>query len=115
MPPDAPAADRRRAERVPYHMKTTVYGSSRFAAGTVRDLSAVGAYVQCWGPLPAGDSVDMALDLPAGRVRVTGRVAWSQAEGEHHVGMGIEFVDLRPAVQEALKDYVSWRLRSSRE
>lgn len=68
-------------------------GAGVRAETRISDISETGVFVDAITPLPVGAMLKLIFTLPSGnRIEVDGRVAHSQPR----IGMGIEFVDLKP-------------------
>lgn len=108
------AHHRRRYARVPYHLKVTVYSEETFIAGIVWNLSQGGAFIITGRPFDVDTRVDFECDLPDGRVRLGGRVAWRRfgafGDQEPPPGMGVQFEDLHPHVVMALRSFTLQRM-----
>ena len=105
-------ADRRRVARLTVPRR---WGSGDLELHLVRllDLSALGARIAHREPLHAGGIGYLDLPPALGRLRLTGRVAWTRlrrvkktVEGERrsYYASGIEFTSLTPAQQAALTE-----------
>ena len=105
-------ADRRRVARLTVPRR---WGSGDLELHLVRllDLSALGARITHREPLHAGGIGYLDLPPALGRLRLTGRVAWTRLrrvkktlEGERrsYYESGIEFTSLTPAQQAALTE-----------
>jgi hypothetical protein len=105
-------ADRRRVARLTVPRR---WGGGDLELHLVRllDLSALGARITHREPLHAGGIGYLDLPPALGRLRLTGRVAWTRlrrvkktVEGERrsYYASGIEFTSLTPAQQAALTE-----------
>ena len=79
--------------------------------GIVRDLTESGIAIQAVVPLSPGEVITLRFDLLSPRVRVEarGRVVWSDRNGQG----GIEFLDLPPRMQRALRDWLFLQIFSA--
>lgn len=65
--------------------------------GETKDLSSLGAYIQCQEPLNPSDSFLLSVRLPAGApLHVFAEVVWSHSTGHENIsgprGMGVRFL-----------------------
>ena len=68
-------------------------GAGVRAETRISDISNVGVFIDAITPLPVGAVLDLTFTLPNGRfIEVEGRVAHSQPR----IGMGVEFINLKP-------------------
>jgi hypothetical protein len=95
-----------RRRRYPRHaLRSLAYVKlDQMNGGIIRDLTQSGVAIQAVTPLEPGEEVNLRFDLLSPRVRAEtrGRVAWSDANGQG----GVQFVDLAPRTQRALRDWI---------
>ncbi|HJL40475.1 MAG TPA: TIGR02266 family protein [Myxococcales bacterium LLY-WYZ-16_1] len=101
--------DNRRAPRLPAEIKVDYRSLGRFITDYTTNISRLGVFVRTSMPLPVGERVRIRLSLPDGEVpfALDGEVKWvasRQDREKHDPGMGIEFVDDDPEVQEKLEE-----------
>ena len=117
---EATPNEKRRERRI--NALVTVYceHAKRFIAAYSLDVSRKGIFIKTKEPFVQGDRVDMEFVLPECDevLKATGEVRWVVSNGEskasdrppgsksHHVGMGIEFVEISDRVQNNLREYV---------
>jgi hypothetical protein len=79
--------------------------------GIIRDLTESGVAVQAVGPLQMGQEVQLRFEVNSPRVRVEarGRVAWADWGGK----AGIQFLDVTPRGQRALRDWLLLQVLSA--
>lgn len=90
----------RRHERYPAHGLSC-------ALGDVVDLSAAGMKVSC-AKKPAvrkGDVLDFSIRSATQRINVQGRVVWIRRQSWREHRVGVQFLNLRPGVGEALVEF----------
>ena len=85
---------------VPATMK---HADERFPA-TLLNIGLGGAAVATEKPLRFGVSLSLAFSIPETEIKaeVSGRVAWSNKEGQH----GIQFSELQPAMRACLQRWL---------
>lgn len=101
----------RRARRRKTHFPVVVHsvGSHR---GTVFNISERGMFVALDESLPVDSLVEVEFRMPNGRqtLRIIGEVCWargfSEADGAHQPGVGIEFWNLGSAGRDHLRRFV---------
>lgn len=76
--------------------------------GVLRDLSEAGVALQAVAPLHLNQRLQLHLELPAPRMRVTvmGRVAWSDSNGQG----GVEFLEVPARSRRLLKQWLFTQL-----
>jgi c-di-GMP-binding flagellar brake protein YcgR len=82
----------RRARRQPIRLPGSVQERDAPFDAEVVDLSAGGCLVRCGRLLDRERVVDVALDLPAGRVRAKARVVECSRDGEALPGGGVSYL-----------------------
>ncbi|HEV2987563.1 MAG TPA: sigma 54-interacting transcriptional regulator [Candidatus Angelobacter sp.] len=82
---------------------TMQHADERFPA-TLLNISLGGAAVATEKPLRFGISLSLAFSIPETEIKaeITGRVAWSNKEGQH----GIQFSELHPAMRASLQRWL---------
>jgi uncharacterized protein (TIGR02266 family) len=91
-----PTLDEHRVHpRVAFEVEIDLHSESHFFSGLSGDVSEGGLFVQTYRPLKVGDHVQVAFDLPDGRVEADAVVRWRRAHGDAQgAGVGIEFESL---------------------
>ncbi len=81
------------------------------------NLSAGGAFIRTIDPAPPQETLELTFHIPETNMAVsaTGRVVWTNEYETYRrkaclPGMGVEFVDLAPAIKKHLSEYVSQKL-----
>lgn len=105
-----PRADPRAALQV----DVTLVGDDNFFTGFATNVSSGGLFVATYAPRPLGSTIALELRLP-GRtesIQATAQVRWVRAYsdgGDGVPGMGLQFLDLRPADEAAIARFVAHR------
>lgn len=97
-------AEQRTSTRIPYHLEVNLYGEHHFCSGVVTNLSDGGIFIETYYFFDLDVEVKVDMDLPSGRLWITGRVAWVRDTVAHNCapGMGIAFEDVSAANQETI-------------
>ena len=97
-------AEQRTSTRIPYHLEVNLYGEHEFCSGVVTNLSDGGIFIETYYFFDLDVEVKVDLDLPDGRLWLSGRVAWVRdTVGDNCApGMGIAFRDVSAADQETV-------------
>src|SRR5438105_3914206 len=99
-------AGQRRAPRVAHEVMVAVRGDRGHFTGWGTNLSASGVFVNTSSPPPAGDEVQVLLQLPGvPECKLRGRVAWSRGAGEEP-GMGVQFLQLDEETRQVIAQMV---------
>ncbi len=100
--------ERREYERVMVNFEVDYRDGDTFLFAYITDLSAMGIFVHTETPLAPGTLLNLAFQTPGGMpIDVEGRVVWVNRprpvnpEGANP-GMGVQFVDLTPALREQI-------------
>lgn len=101
----------RRALRVPTDLPVGVLAGGRDKEAMLYCVSLAGAYVVTTRPSMPRTPVELGLPLPGGIVSVAGVVRNTNVPGNLRKenlpdGMGIEFQDVPPTVERALRDFI---------
>ena len=100
-----------RRERIRYAVRVDVnyrHGDTYLFART-SNVSELGIFLVSDNPKPEGTILALEFRLPNSRrsMEVKGRVAWvDRGQGGNEPGMGIQFVDLVPEVQQQIKSLI---------
>lgn len=87
------SGDKRQAGRSPLLLEVKYEGAGVRAETRISDISETGVFVDAMTPVPEGALLRLTFTLPNGSlIEVDGRVAHSQPR----IGMGIEFINLKP-------------------
>lgn len=83
--------------------------------GDLLNLSAIGAYIFGCGQFKLGDEIILKLKLPPKleEVELEARVVWlsdKQIQPHSHPGMGVEFNNISPSVQQKLLEFIEKNL-----
>jgi uncharacterized protein (TIGR02266 family) len=93
--------DKRRAGRLPLLLEVRYEGPGVRAETRISDISETGVFVDAMTPVPVGAVLKLSFTLPNGRfIEVEGRVAHSQPR----IGMGVEFINLKPEDAQSISD-----------
>jgi len=110
---------RRRFKRLPIDIKIELkekYNKSGICQkGDLLNLSAIGAYIFGCGQFKLGDEVILRLKLPpkSEEIELEARVVWlsdKQIQPHFHPGMGVEFYNMQPPVQQKLLEFIERNL-----
>ena len=83
--------------------------------GDLLNLSAIGAYIFGCGQFKLGDEIILKLKLPPKleEIELEARVVWlsdKQIQPHSHPGMGVEFYNISPLVQQKLLEFIEKNL-----
>ncbi|MEK6303794.1 MAG: PilZ domain-containing protein [Acidobacteriota bacterium] len=93
--------DKRQAGRSEFLLEVKYEGPGVRAETRISDISESGVFVDAMTPLPAGAVLKLTFTLPDGStVEVEGRVAHCQPR----IGMGVEFINLRPEDAQSISE-----------
>ena len=85
--------EKRHTERATLLLEVKFEGAGVRAETRISDISETGVFIDAMTPVPTGAVLKLTFTLPDGSfIEVDGRVAHSQPR----IGMGIEFVNLKP-------------------
>lgn len=108
LPPAPPEESRRGHARAAYGAPIELWVGDRVVQGRTEDVSAGGVLLIASGVLDAGTDVVLRFPLPSTGTIVTcaARVQWVREREVGRSAMGVELVELEPAVRDAIEDYV---------
>jgi uncharacterized protein (TIGR02266 family) len=100
-------SDRRRSDRVPVEMWVQESRERELYFQRAANLSRGGLFLENTIPHPFGTMVELEFTLPGESVpmRLRGRIV-NIAGGTGDLGMGVEFVDLDPAVAYKIDSFI---------
>jgi len=98
--------DRRQYERVPVSLAVEVRDARGFSLHSSRDLSIGGVFFEFAIPHPVGERVELTFSLPGDHQPISCRGEVVNVPDATAFGMGIQFVDLRPADLTRLEAFV---------
>jgi len=100
-------SERRRSVRIPVEMWIQESRGRELYFQRAANLSKGGVFLEHTIPHPYGTLVDLEFSLPGSseRLRVRGRIVNLPGSGEG-LGMGVEFIDVEPAVARAIAEFV---------
>ena len=103
-------SERREHRRVMVSMEVDYRCDDNFLFAYITDLSAMGIFIQTENPHPPGTMLNLRF-RPSGhpQIDVEGRVIWINPPRKHdsiNPGMGVQFVDLTPALREQIQELV---------
>jgi anti-anti-sigma factor len=110
---------RRRFKRLPIDIKIDLkakYDKGPVCfKGDVLNLSALGAYIYGCGQFKLGDEVILKLKLPPKlqEIELEAKVVWlpdKQIQPHSYPGMGVEFCNISPAIQQKLIEFIERNL-----
>lgn len=112
--PEPSGAERRQQTRVRLESAISFESDDNFYTGFSVDVSEGGIFITTVNMLPVGTPVDLMLKLPDGfNADVHGVVRWLREWNELSpnvsAGMGVQFVNMEPAVTEHLQKFVAKR------
>jgi uncharacterized protein (TIGR02266 family) len=104
--------ERRRSPRAPILVRIEYATVDALFSDFTRNINEGGVFIETDAPAPLDSVVHLRFRLPGARepVKVSGRVAWIAAEGDHAPGMGVEFETLGEHDRRRIDDLVK-RLR----
>jgi uncharacterized protein (TIGR02266 family) len=107
-------ANQRQAPRINLEVDVTFESEHNFYTGFLENLSSGGLFVATHDIRRIGDTVEVRFTLPgrAEPVTATARVRWIREYGnspDAAPGMGLQFVDLDPAVQKEIERFIALR------
>ncbi|MBN2800974.1 MAG: TIGR02266 family protein [Deltaproteobacteria bacterium] len=108
-------ADRRRSPRVEITVEVSVTSENNFYTGFTSDVSEGGVFIAGMNMLPIGAPMQFELKLGKGSVLVEGVVRWVREHSdfvEAPPGMGVEFINLPPAVAQKINEFMALRRES---
>jgi uncharacterized protein (TIGR02266 family) len=113
-PAPVPGSERRKSSRIPMQTEVDLSSETNFYSGFSTDLSDGGLFVATCNVAEIGTEVDLAFTLPTGqRIESRGVVRWirefNDRTPEVFPGVGIEFVDIKPATSEAIQAFMRTR------
>jgi len=103
--------------RAPTSLGARIILSGREKPALVYNLSVGGCYLETLRPTLIGAAIEVALPLPSGEVRVSGRVVLTNVPGNLERlnlarGMAVEFLRLVPDARDAIQQYVLERAKA---
>jgi len=110
---------RRRFKRLPIDIKIELkekYNKGGTCLkGDLLNLSAIGAYIFGCGQFKLGEEVILKLKLPpkSEEIELEARVVWlsdKQIQPHSHPGMGVEFYNITPALQQKVLEFIERNL-----
>ncbi|MFA5356245.1 MAG: anti-sigma factor antagonist [Candidatus Omnitrophota bacterium] len=110
---------RRRFKRLPIDIKIELkerYGKAASCfKGDLINLSAIGAYIYGCGQFKLGDHILLKLRLPPKQeeIELEAKVVWlpdKQVQHHSYPGMGVEFHNISPAIQQKLIEFIERNL-----
>jgi uncharacterized protein (TIGR02266 family) len=108
--PEAQGRRARQDQRLPLAVEVDVASANTFWTGLTRNVSRGGLFVESETPLAVGTVLTFTLriDTVPSDADVRGIVRWVRPEdhGDLPAGMGIQFVDLDPALADAIERFI---------
>lgn len=108
----------RRHPRVPVKLDCTVCVGEVDLATSLHVLSEGGAFIELSIPPATGSELDLTFQLPGSdhAIKAGAKVRWSASIRQHGpLGVGLEFIDIEGADQEAIAVFVDGELRSQKK
>jgi uncharacterized protein (TIGR02266 family) len=103
-------AEHRAHARVGFEVEIDLHSESHFFSGLSGDVSEGGLFVQTYRPLALGDRVQVAFDLPDGRVEAEGIVRWRRPQSDSvDAGVGLEFESLSDRDRDVIRRFCEKR------
>ncbi|MCK6571142.1 TIGR02266 family protein [Myxococcota bacterium] len=102
----------RRHARVPFEVEVNVESDHNFYTGFTQNISEGGLFIATSRLLPLGSKIHFSFRLSGGgeAVGIYGIVRWVREHGpmteDAPAGMGVQFVDLAPAVAEQVNQFI---------
>ncbi|NNL65904.1 MAG: TIGR02266 family protein [Myxococcales bacterium] len=102
--------ERRAHFRFPTHLEVRFEDDDGQRSACLENLSEGGMFLAAERPLAAGTPLKLSIPLPAGTLRIRGRVAWIRSIQSRTgpAGMGIRFEDPSDAQREQIAGVVAW-------
>ncbi|HEY6463377.1 MAG TPA: PilZ domain-containing protein [Polyangiaceae bacterium] len=102
-------ADRRKHPRLSIAVDVDFKSGHNFFTARTRDISSGGLFIESDAPVPVGMRIEIDLSFLKSHVRVPAEVAWTLEEDGRCVGMGVRFIDLRPAARKSIEAFMALR------
>jgi len=101
--------DRRKHARLSIAVAVDFNSHHNFYSSRTRDISAGGLFVETDAALPIGTLLGVDLKFLKKHLRVECEVMWALTEGDKAVGVGLRFVELRPAARKGIEAFMVLR------
>ncbi|MBU0550304.1 TIGR02266 family protein [Myxococcota bacterium] len=110
----SPTHQRRGADRQRLDVRISLTSQDNFFSGFAQDISGGGLFIASFDLLPIGHPVEVAFTLPGGlAMRADAIVRWVRtvdpSQPQRWPGMGVEFLNLDKASQEAIHAFMDLR------
>lgn len=99
--------ERRKAVRLPVVIPIEVRDARGFSLHSSSDLSVGGVYFDRAIPHPVGSKVELSFTLPGSEHALVCAGEVVNVPDAHQYGMGIRFLDLKPADEAALQAFIA--------
>jgi uncharacterized protein (TIGR02266 family) len=102
-------SDRRGQARLSIAVAVDFESSHNFYSARTRDISTGGLFVETDAAVPIGTRLAVDLKFLKTYLRVDCEVMWALTEGDKAIGVGLRFVDLRPAARKRIERFMGLR------
>jgi uncharacterized protein (TIGR02266 family) len=112
MTDDIRTIEQRQSPRVDYEVSVDLESENQFFTGFVRNISNGGLFLTAPKPLPIGTKLVVRFTIPTLKdpVTATAEVRWARAgrmdAPDTPAGMGVQFLNLSPAVAAAIDAFI---------
>jgi uncharacterized protein (TIGR02266 family) len=102
-------SDRRGHARLSIAVAVDFESGHNFYSVRTRDISMGGLFVETDAAVPIGTKLAVDLKFMKTYLRVDCEVMWALTDGDTTIGVGLRFVDLRPAAQKSIERFMALR------
>jgi uncharacterized protein (TIGR02266 family) len=101
--------ERREHPRLSIAVEVDFKSGCNFYSARVRDISVGGLFIETEAPLAIGVQLVVDLKFLKQHLRVDSEVMWVLSDGDRPVGVGVKFLDLRPAARKSVEAFMVLR------
>jgi len=103
------AKDRRAHARLSVGVDVDLTSGHNFYSAKTRDISVGGLFIDTPAGLPIGTLLTVDLKFMKSHVRIECEVMWALTDGDKTLGVGVRFVELRPAARKSIEAFMALR------
>jgi uncharacterized protein (TIGR02266 family) len=103
------AKDRRTHARLSVGVDVDLTSGHNFYSARTRDISVGGLFIDTPAGIPIGTPLTVDLKFLKSHVRLECEVMWALTDGDKTLGVGVRFVDLRPAARKSIEAFMLLR------